>query len=414
VANLQRNCLSNCAQRDSIPLMLRVLWLLVLVSMLAMAPAMAQDAAKPADAPLMGSDAVAPQEPQPTAPQAIAAPAQQTTLAATPAFGGEDGVYRILVIGDALAGGLGNGMARMSVDDTRFEIANRFNEFASLMRPGNYDWPEAVSKIAAVKPYDAAVILMGINDRQDWRNGNIRYAFNTPQWIAAYEQQLDRLLDSVKAGGMKIYWVAMPPFGDSGFENDMQALAAIQKKRVEAKGGVVLDVRASLFGPDGKYTDRGLDEVGVDRRIRESDGITFFKQGNNRFGILVMAALRAAEHVPDIDGTPPAVAAAPSETPVAIPPQEQASVQPTAPADPGTPVFGQQGLDGGDISFDASSVEEAKPAPAAVPSATPIVPKVLAAAAGSKSEQLLVHGSVTEAPAGRFDDFSYTPPASTN
>ncbi len=363
-------------------------------------PAVAQNFAPPESAPLMGSEAT----PSP-APDVAVVPASS-------AFGGEDGIYRILVIGDGLAGGLGNGMARMSVADTRFEVANRFNEFASLMRPGNYDWPEAVTKIAAVKPYDAAVILMGVNDRQDWRNGNIRYPFNAPQWIAAYEQQLDRLLDSVKAGGMKIYWVAMPPFGEEGFERDMQVVAAIQKKRVEARGGMVLDVRPSLLGPDGKYTDRGLDEAGVERRIRESDGITFFKQGNNRFGILVMAALRAAEKVPDVNGAlPPVVAAAPNETPAPAPPPEQASVQPAAPVEPGTPVFGQQGLDGSDISFDASSVGEAKPV---APVVVVEVPNVVAAASGSKSEQLLVHGSVGEAPAGRFDDFSYTPPAAAN
>jgi uncharacterized protein len=370
--------------------MLRVFTCVVVALFVAVLPAHAEDA------PLMGSEA--------TAQPAVTSAAPPTSTA----FGGEDGIYRILVIGDGLAGGLGNGMARMSIADTRFEIANRFNEFASLMRPTNYDWPEAISKIAVVKPYDAAVILMGVNDRQDWRNGNIRYPFNTPQWIAAYEQQLDRLLDSVKAGGMKIYWVAMPPFADSGFESDMQILAAIHKKHVEAKGGVVLDVRSSLLGPDGKYTDRGLDENDVERRIRESDGITFFKQGNNRFGILVMAALKAEE---TLEGTPvqtPPVAAAAPTTPL----QQQANVQPTAPGDPGTPMFGQQGLDGGDMSFDASSVEEAKPV-AAVPAVASEAPRIVAAA-GSKSEQLLVHGSVTEAPAGRFDDFSYTPPPASN
>ena len=384
----------------SVHSMLRVFISLVVALFIAVMPAVAQDAAAPQDKPVMGSEATAP----------AVTPVQASTV-----FGGEDGLYRVLVIGDGLAGGLGNGMARMSVNDTRFEIANRFNEFASLTRPGNYDWPEALSKIAAVKPYDAAVILMGVNDRQDWRNGNIRYAFNTPQWIAAYEQQLDRLLDGVKAGGMKIYWVDMPPFADSGFENDMRALAAIQKKRVEAKGGVVLDVRASLFGPDGKYTDRGLDEVGVDRRIRESDGITFFKQGNNRFGILIMAALRAAEHLPDAPDVPGIVETEPTAAPqdATAPAEQQAIVQPAAPADPGTPVFGQQGLDGGDLSFDANSVADAKLAPS-TPDAKAEAPKAIAAAAGSQSEQLLVHGSVSEAPIGRFDDFSYTPPAAAN
>ena len=332
-------------------------------------------------------------------------------------FGGEDGIYRVLVIGDSLAGGLGAGMTRMAADDPRFEIANRFNEFASIMRPQNYDWPEAITKITAVKPYDAAVVLMGISDRQDWRNGNIRYAFGTSQWIEAYEQQLDRVLDSLKAGGLKIYWVALPPFGEPGFEEDMQKLAALQKKHVEAKGGVVLDVRASLLGPDGKYTDRGLDEFSVERRIRESDGIRFFKQGNNRFGILVLDALKAAEK---LHGPVPATAPPPTaEQGPAAAPQQQAAIQPAAPdheakarVDAGTPLFGQQGIDGSEMSFDANSIPEAKPMAAVV--AASQAPTVLRPAKGSKSDLLMDQGSVAAGPAGRFDDFSYSEPAPAN
>jgi uncharacterized protein len=281
------------------------------------------------------------------------------------------------------------------------------------MRPQNYDWPEAITKITAVKPYDAAVIMMGINDRQDWRNGNIRYAFNTAQWTQAYEQQLDRVLDSVKAGGLKIYWVAMPPFGDALFEADMVTLSALQKKRVEAKGGMVLDVRAALLGPDGNYTDRGLDEDGTERRIRESDGITFFKQGNNRFAILVLAALKAAEKLPAPALVPQAPVAATSSAvpaaPAAVPAQQQASAQPSAPVDAGTPLFGQQGIDGSEVSFDARSIAEAKPV--AVSATSSETTNVIAAAKGSKSELLMQQGSVTEAPAGRYDDFSYVAPA---
>ncbi len=375
--------------------MLRVVAGVLVWLMVAVAPGMAQQRAPSQDEPLMGS------EDSPAAVTAAPAEAPVATAPAPPGFGGDDGVYRILVIGDGLAGGLGAGMTRMSVGDTRFEIANRYNEFASLMRPAVYDWADAVGKIAAVKPYDAAVILMGTNDRQDWRDGNFRYAFGTPQWTAAYEAQLDRLLEAVKATGMKIYWVALPPFGDPGFDADMQTLAALQKKHVEAKGGVLLDVRAALLAPDGSYTDKGLDENGIERKLRERDGITFFKQGNNRFGILVMNALKAAEHLPDAGG-----AAAPAQPvpDVAVTPAPPAVAAPDA---AGTPVFAQQGLDGNDMSFEAASVREAK----AEANPAPGEPhKVIAAATGSKSELLMVQGSVAAPPAGRLDDFSYTPP----
>ena len=62
-------------------------------------------------------------------------------VVATPdGFGGADGIYRILVVGDSLAGGLGAGMARVVQDDPRYEIVNRFNELSGLARPEFYDW----------------------------------------------------------------------------------------------------------------------------------------------------------------------------------------------------------------------------------------------------------------------------------
>ena len=345
--------------------------------------------------PLMGSEAT---------PDA-AAPA----VGDASTFGGADGIFRILVVGDALAGGLGNGMGRMAQDDPRYEILNRFNESSGLARVEVYDWPTAIAKIVADKPVDAIVVLIGVNDRQDVRDGNTRYGFKAPAWVTGYTAQIDRMLDAAKSANATIYWVSIPPMADPGFDADMKFLSDLHRQRVEAKGGQFIDVRPFFLAPDGSYIDRGPDDTGVDRKLRSRDGVTFFKQGNNRFGQLVLGAIKT------LDAATPTVAAAPSvpvqssvaalELPQGVPVVTQA------------PMFGQEGLDGEQLTFRADAVP-AVAAPALSVAQRNVAPASggtpaihLVAKAGSASERFLRDGIVSAAPAGRFDDYAEPPAA---
>src|SRR5882672_7644346 len=66
-----------------------------------------------------------------------------------------DDAYRILVIGDALAGGLGAGLSRMAEAEPRFEIVNRFQEVSGIARPEVYDWAASLPIIMEGKEFDA-------------------------------------------------------------------------------------------------------------------------------------------------------------------------------------------------------------------------------------------------------------------
>ncbi len=323
---------------------------------------------------------------------------------ATDAVVEDDGVYRILVVGDNLAGGLGAGMSRMVQDDLRYEIINRFNESSGLARTEVYDWPNAIEKIVSEKPINAVVVLVGVNDRQDIRDATGRFAFKSAEWVKGYEANIGRLLNTVNAAKAKIFWVSIPPMADAGFDTDMRYLADIQAKGVAAAGGHFVDVRPSFVGPDGRYTDRGPDDTGAERKLRSRDGVTFFKQGNNRFGQLVMAEINR------ITAAAPAAAAQaglPAAGSAAKPKPEAARTAAT-----GAPVFGQDGLDGEQITFRAEIVRPVAPLPqsaaqrAALNSALPKVEAKFSAKPGSRAERLYVEGTAAAAPAGRFDDFS--------
>ena len=238
-------------------------------------------------------------------------------------------VYRILVIGDGLAGGLGEGLARITEGDSQFEVANRFQEISGLARPEVYDWAEKLPKLMEDKTFNAVVVLIGSNDRQEMRYQNFRYAFNTADWVRAYQASADRLLDALKSSGVKIYWLALPPMADQSIDEDSRTISALQKARVDAAGATYIDFRAQFVDAQGAYAASGPDDAGTVRLLREEDGIGLTKAGNSKLGVMLLDEIkRRIEGKTDL----------PLDT-IAEPPS---ILQP----EPNGPVFGQSGSDG--------------------------------------------------------------------
>lgn len=304
----------------------------------------------------------------------------------------QDAPRRVLVIGDGLAGGLGAGLSRMAEAEGAFEVVNRFQEASGLARPEVYDWSVYLPNIMQGKNFTDVVVLLGTNDRQGIRSGNFRYAFNSPEWVKAYRSNTGDLLDILKSMGVRVTWVALPPMGDAKYEADMQAIAALQKQDVEARGAIYLDLRKEFLASDGSYTDTGADDTGEVRKLRASDGISFFKQGNNRFGQLVLAALQK-------DAEAPSLALKPAED---SPPQEAVSA---------VPEFGMSSSDGTISTYQpeakriAENAAQAPPPSASAPLSRDDVPK------GSIAERLFTMGETDAPPPGRFDDYTMPKPA---
>jgi hypothetical protein len=344
----------------------------IVISVVALVAALAPAAAQTeAPQPEMGSQATEQAAPQPQ-------PVAET--------------YPILIIGDALAGGLGAGLARMAEAEPQYQVVNRFQETSGIARPEVYDWAASLPQIMDGKNFKAAVVLIGANDRQEIKDGDARYAFNTPEWRKAYSAQVARLLDALKPSGVKIFWVAIPPMGDAKYEADMLEVAGLQKQAVTAAGATYLDLRSAFLNPDGTYTDKGPDDTGEIRKLRARDGFTFFKQGNNRFGQLLLAAIEAE----------PAVPAAAPATPATAPAQAAASAAVA-------PTFGQAAADGQEQTFQPDLAELASaPVPVQLTLKEPVSRSEVMA--GSNAEKLFVEGVLPPAPKGRFDDFSFDAP----
>lgn len=247
--------------------------------------------------------------------------------------------YRVLVIGDTLGPGLMFGLQRQAAGDLRLSIDGRFKEDSGLTRPEFQDWAEALPRILDANDIDIVVVFLGSNDGQPIRVGASAFAFNSPQWQAAYAARVDRLIAVIKTRGVPGYWIGLPPMADASFDANVQAIAAVQKARVTAAGVRYVDLRPAFADASGAFANQGPDDTGAVRRLRDSDGLHFTKAGNSRAGQLLLAALQA--DIAAADGT-----AAAAASPAAAAPAAAAAGQPE------TPVFGQAQLvpDGDDAT----------------------------------------------------------------
>jgi hypothetical protein len=295
---------------------------------------------------------------------------------------------RVLVLGDAIGGGLGAGLSRMAESSGDYDVSNRFNEESGLARPEVYDWPATVSKILGSNAYDVIVVVLGANDTQAIRQDGLRIVFGSEPWAEAYAARVDRLLAELSASGARIIWVGPPPMREPDYDAAVRDIAAIQRARVEARGLTFIDMRPDLSGPGGVYADTGPDETGTVRRLRGRDGISFYKAGNNRMGQIVLAAIES-------EGTQPA----PEEAESAGEPARQ------------VPLFGQVLMDGEAYTVQPEGVTAnavmlagaGLESEAALRALRDIAPK------GSAAEQLFRRGAASSAPAGRADDFAVPP-----
>lgn len=341
------------------------LWALAAAALLMLlTPAAAQDVDQSADQPVMGSSAAAEQaEPQ---------------------------AGRVLVLGDALGGGLGAGLARVAEPSGNYDVSVRFNEESGLARPEVYDWPATVSKILRSNSYGAIVVMLGANDTQPIRREDgERIPVGTPEWAEAYGQRVDLMLAELAMSGARIIWVGPPQMRDPQYDAAIKEIAAIQRQRAEAAGAAFIDMRPALAAPDGSYAESGPDDTGTLTRLRGRDGISFYKAGNNRMGQIVLSVLDGGEA-----GTLQAGAGQGAESA-----DKQASQ---------VPLFGQLLMNGEAYAVQPEGVTSNAVMLAAAGLEGEAALKALRdlAPQGSNAINLFRYGHAPAAPAGRADDFA--------
>ena len=149
----------------------------------------------------------------------------------------------ILVLGDALADRLAQGIDQEFSDNPDVQIVRKTKSVSSLTRADVYDWIEgARTALAGPQHYDVAVILIGINDWQPLQGGGTTLEPGSDAWRDAYRKRVDALLDVFKEKKLPIVWVALPVMSLAKYSEELQGLNTLVREAVNEKGETFVDL----------------------------------------------------------------------------------------------------------------------------------------------------------------------------
>jgi len=215
--------------------------------------------------------------------------------------------------------------------------------------------------------------------------GTVVHEFRTEKWGELYARRVDEMIGVLKAKGVPVLWVGLPPIRGTRATSDVVYLNDLYRGRAEKAGIGYVDVWDGFVDDAGTYSNYGADFEGQTRRLRTGDGVHFTRSGARKLAhysereirrlMLARATPLAStpqEPEPEADTKAPPAAAAPG-----LPPRPIASpvMSLTAPRGTGDTLLGGASSRG----------------------------------AGSDAvvQRVLVKGESIEAPAGRADDFAW-------
>lgn len=189
----------------------------------------------------------------------------------------EDGVFNLVVLGDSLASGLYQGLTRLNKDNEAIATTRKSKVNTGIVRVDRYDWNRGAKRIAASGKYEVAVVLLGLNDLQSFREKGKAYHFQTEGWVERYKQRISQMMSDLKSAGMAVYWVSIP--ASKKYTKEYLYLNGFYREEAKRQGVRFVDTWAPLAGPDGGYTPFWKDADGKSRQIRMNDGIHFTSDG---------------------------------------------------------------------------------------------------------------------------------------
>lgn len=298
-----------------------------------------------------------------------------------------DTAKHVLVIGDFMAGSVGDGLMDIFSGEPGVVIDEKTDGASGLVRNDHWDWIATLpGLIENVKPV-AIVVALGSNDRQKMLVDGNREEFHTAKWTAEYERRIAELTGIATRRQIPVLWMGAPPFQSPSLTADIVTINLILRRQVEAAGGTFVDIWEGFIDADGKFTATGSGVDGQQARLRGSDGVSLTKAGRAKAAFYVEKPLRRI--LGDTSVPAPLATANPPISDFGLPDLSM----PAAPTP--TVITRTEPIAMTDPALDGSNALAARAAPAA--SGQLIVP--------SARDRLVLNGDTGTPPAGRVDDY---------
>jgi len=165
-----------------------------------------------------------------------------------------DGVFDVVVLGDSLADGLYSGLFRLNKGNKKLKFKKASKVNTGFVRSDRYDWNKGARKIAGTKKYQIAVVLIGLNDLQSFREKGKAHHFQQKGWVKRYEQRIEKMITDLKAADMAVYWVGIPITSPKRYQKEYAYLNEFFREAAKKHEFTYVDTWKGLANAKGKYT----------------------------------------------------------------------------------------------------------------------------------------------------------------
>ena len=195
------------------------------------------------------------------------------------------------MFGDSQVFSLGSGLSRIAGKDSPVAIEFLPIHSSGFIRGDYYNWPAKLEDTFRAASYEAAVMMLGMNDYQSFwnRRGEILRK-GTPEWEAAYKDKCRELIDISLASVPRLYWLGMPAVKNRGYDDSLAYIDRVQASLAEEYSPdmlVRISLRDTIPGAGKTYADSVDLGDGRMLRVMGDDGSHFTVEG----GQLVMKPL---------------------------------------------------------------------------------------------------------------------------
>ena len=235
--------------------------------------------------------APAPPPVQQTQPRQQAAPAALPPP--KPAVDKAPDATRLAVFGDSLAIDLTKALERLYAEDPNLVVIGQGVSSSGFVRDDFFDWNAAIAEQIAADSFDIAVVIIGINDRQEISANGQTYEALSEGWATAYQARLNTFLGQLRTARKPVIWMGLPPMSRGQYSAAISQISALQRLAAFSGGAEFVDIYERFADEEGKYTAYGPDVNGQNALMRKDDGIHFSSAGSDKLAFYISQSMRS-------------------------------------------------------------------------------------------------------------------------
>jgi uncharacterized protein len=197
--------------------------------------------------------------------------------------------FFVAVLGDSLGQMLGQGLVEAFSERPEVAILRKAREDSGLVRNDFYDWVKGTQDLlASNEKINVAVMLIGINDHQNFRDGPAVYEPHAPKWDEIYAARIENIAGQFRDRKIPLIWVGLPIMKSDRISlKEALALNELYKEHASKAGATYVDIWEAFGDERGAFASSGPDVQGQLVKLRSSDGVHFTKAGARKLAHFV-------------------------------------------------------------------------------------------------------------------------------